>query len=41
MERFLIALDCMPGCTKVIDYILRVLSGAQDMRIRDLSCSCN
>ena len=27
MERFLIALDCGPGCTKIIDYILRILSG--------------
>lgn len=31
MERFLIALDCMPGCTKVIDYILRVLGGTQNV----------
>ena len=29
MERFLIALDCMPGCLKIIDYIVRVLNGAQ------------
>jgi nucleotide-binding universal stress UspA family protein len=29
MERFLVALDCMPGCTKVIDYMIRVLSGAK------------
>jgi nucleotide-binding universal stress UspA family protein len=29
MERFLVALDCMPGCTKIIDYIVKVLSGAQ------------
>ncbi len=29
MERFLVALDCMPGCTKIIDYILKVLSGSQ------------
>ena len=30
MERFLIALDCLPGCTKIIDYILRVLTGTRD-----------
>jgi nucleotide-binding universal stress UspA family protein len=30
MERFLIALDCMPGCTKIIDYVLRVLNGSQN-----------
>jgi nucleotide-binding universal stress UspA family protein len=30
MERFLVALDCMPGCTKIIDYILRVLGGTQN-----------
>ena len=29
MERFLIALDCMPGCLKIIDYTVRVLNGAQ------------
>ncbi len=29
MERFLIALDCQPDCVKVIDYIVRVLSGAR------------
>jgi nucleotide-binding universal stress UspA family protein len=29
MERFLIALDCTPGCTKIIDYMLRVVSGTQ------------
>jgi nucleotide-binding universal stress UspA family protein len=29
MERFLIAFDCLPGCTGIIDYMLRVLSGAQ------------
>ncbi len=30
MERFLISLDCGPGCTKIIEYILRVLSGARN-----------
>ncbi len=29
MERFLIALDCMPDCLKIIDYIVRVLNGTQ------------
>jgi len=29
MERFLIALDCMPDCIRIIDYMLRVLSGSQ------------
>ena len=29
MERFLIALDCMPGCLKIIDYMVRVLNGTQ------------
>lgn len=30
MERFLIALDCIPGCTRIIDYMLRILKGAPD-----------
>ncbi len=29
MERFLIALDCMPGCLKIVDYMVRVLNGTQ------------
>ncbi|MHC1727474.1 MAG: universal stress protein [Syntrophobacteraceae bacterium] len=29
MERFLIALDCLPGCLKIVDYMLRVLKGSQ------------
>ena len=29
MERFLIALDCMPGCLKIVDYTVRVLDGTQ------------
>jgi nucleotide-binding universal stress UspA family protein len=29
MERFLISLDCIPGCTKIVDYTLRVLGGAR------------
>jgi nucleotide-binding universal stress UspA family protein len=29
MERFLIALDCQPDCVKIIDYIVRVLSGTK------------
>jgi nucleotide-binding universal stress UspA family protein len=29
MERFLIALDCMPGCLKIVDYTVRVLNGMQ------------
>jgi len=34
MERFLIALDCMPDCVKIIDYIVRVLSGTQHCEFR-------
>jgi nucleotide-binding universal stress UspA family protein len=29
MERFLIALDCMPDCLKIIDYMNRVLNGTE------------
>lgn len=29
MERFLIALDCLPGCLKIVDYLVRVLKGSQ------------
>ncbi len=34
MERFLIALDCQPDCVKIIDYMLRVLKGAQDLEFK-------
>jgi len=30
MERFLIAVDCLPGCLKILDYMARVLKGAED-----------
>jgi len=29
MERFLIALDCMPDCLKIVDYMNRVLNGTE------------
>ena len=28
MERLLIALDCMPGCRRIIEYLARVLKGS-------------
>jgi nucleotide-binding universal stress UspA family protein len=34
MERFLIALDCQPGCVKIIDYMIRVLKGNQDCEFK-------
>lgn len=29
MERFLVTLDCMPDCLKIIDYLGRVLNGSE------------
>jgi nucleotide-binding universal stress UspA family protein len=29
MERFLIALDCQPDCSMIIDYMVRILKGAE------------
>ncbi len=36
MERFLIALDCQTDCEKIIDYMVRVLKGAQDSEFKIL-----
>ncbi|MGA2027469.1 MAG: universal stress protein [Syntrophobacteraceae bacterium] len=36
MERFLIALDCQTDCTKIIDYMIRVLKGTQDCEFKIL-----
>ncbi len=29
MERFLIALDCMPGCLKMLEYVARIMKGTK------------
>jgi len=34
MERFLIALDCQPGCVKIIEYMVRVLKGTQNCEFK-------
>ena len=34
MERILIALDCQPGCLTIVDYMVRVLKGAQDCEFK-------
>ena len=36
MEPFLIALDCQTDCTKIIDYMIRVLKGTQDCEFKIL-----
>jgi len=36
MECFLIALDCQPGCVKIIDYMMRVLKGAENCKFKIL-----
>ena len=36
MERFLIALDCQRDCVKIIDYIVRVLKGAEHCEFKIL-----
>lgn len=36
MERFLIALDCQPGCVKIIDYMVRILKGVKNCEFKIL-----
>jgi len=36
MERFLIALDCQPSCVKIVDYMVRVLQGAENCEFKIL-----
>lgn len=34
MERFLIALDCMPDCLKTLDYVTRILQGSRNCEFK-------
>jgi len=36
MERFLVALDCQPACTKIIDYMVRALEGSRHCEFKIL-----